>query len=891
LIALVKKSITVLLFGFFLGNYSSYSQEILIEGVLKDSQETVAFATIILSLDKSENNVVAYTNSDDKGFFQLEIKNKIESDSLWLTVRDLNHATKQLKLSAVSQVLDIELAVKENQLREVIIKAKRDIRVNGDTITYSVDGLKKEKDYTIEEVITRIPGVQISENGQIKYKDKAISHLYINGVDLLEGGYNVATRGIPADAVQDIEIMQRHNHARIDKGNTESDEVAFNLNIKKDNSLVFGSAKTDLGVPFLTGLVEATPIYVRETFQDIASLKLNNIGKSLASNGTSLTRGNLNLSSLQIPKAQFLNEPNTNGTSISDSYWLDNESLSLTNNTLVKKGDDVIFKVGLAYNKGIEEIQRISNSTYFFGNDSTVVNTRSNNNIEKELFYIGLFQEVNKEKLYFTNKLKFSSENNNGLSNNIQNGESLIYNYNSKNHQFTDLVEFRTTIGKKVLNNGFLIEYVETQENSTTVPGVFNDQIPSSFMAEQTKQIIDTQQFNIGGYTSFNFSVGKSTLEFKQSLDWKSEKLYSNLQQEGGEQNTTLNFPFKSDFKLNTLESQTSAESIYDWGKFKLKLMPQISYLILEKQELLQQDLNQKENYLFFEPQASINYKYNNNWNFSLSSYRSVNASRFAQLFNGLLLRDFSSLYRNPNAINITRNTVGSLKISYDDILSGFFINNVSSYSKNQSDFTFTNIIDENGLIQIEAIERPNTSRNWRNTISFTKRFFRILRTDLEYSINYRIGEQFFNGIEQEFKNTNHNIGLELGLDNNTWYGLTYKANINNGSSIIDDLKNTNLFLKHELELDFYTSSVSRLNLGLESVVTSTSSNSFTNRNTLFNISFFYKPTKKLFFSAVLTNLLNEDFFTVVQNSSNFIGQSQFSLRPRQFTLGLNYSL
>jgi hypothetical protein len=57
-----------------------------------------------------------------------------------------------------------------------------------DTITYNVNGLKAKKDYTIEEVINRIPGVSISESGQIVFKP--ISHLYINGLDLLEGGYS-----------------------------------------------------------------------------------------------------------------------------------------------------------------------------------------------------------------------------------------------------------------------------------------------------------------------------------------------------------------------------------------------------------------------------------------------------------------------------------------------------------------------------------------------------------------------------------------------------------------------------------------------------------------------------------------------------------------------------
>jgi hypothetical protein len=73
-----------------------------------------------------------------------------------------------------------------------------------DTITYNVNGLKAKKDYTIEEVINRIPGVSIRK--WANSIDKPISHLYINGLDLLEGGYS--TTRIPADAVLEIDVMK-----------------------------------------------------------------------------------------------------------------------------------------------------------------------------------------------------------------------------------------------------------------------------------------------------------------------------------------------------------------------------------------------------------------------------------------------------------------------------------------------------------------------------------------------------------------------------------------------------------------------------------------------------------------------------------------------------------
>lgn len=162
--------------------------------------------------------------------------------------------------------MKIFLKERSNFLNEVILKAKKNIEIRGDTISYIVDGIKKEKDYTIEEVINRIPGVEIKENGQISYNNRIISHLYINGVDLLEGRYNIATKGIPADTVEEINIMKKHNHARIDKGITDSEDVAFNLKIKKNHSLIFGTGKAEIGTPILQRNLEVTPIYLKDNF-------------------------------------------------------------------------------------------------------------------------------------------------------------------------------------------------------------------------------------------------------------------------------------------------------------------------------------------------------------------------------------------------------------------------------------------------------------------------------------------------------------------------------------------------------------------------------------------------------------------------------------------------
>ncbi len=751
-----------------------------------------------------------------------------------------------------------------------------------------MEGLKKEKDYTIEEVIDRIPGVTIAENGQIKYKDKAISHLYINGVDLLEGRYNIATRGIPADAVEDIEVMQRHNHARIDIGKTESDDVAFNLKIKKDHSLVFGTARGDVGVPLITASGEVTPIYLKDKVQDIASVRANNIGKSLTNYGTSLTSGNNDIERLKLFDTDIIRPPQISGNTISNKYWLNNESVSLTNDALFKTEKEVIYKASVDYNFEDSSINKDYNSVFFFDNDSTVIDRSSFNRLIQSRYQAGIVAEVNKKKLFLKNKFTFLGKDDDGLSTNSQNGLQLNTDYKNSERGLKNILELKNNIGKKLISSGLILEYIDEQEQLVVNPAVFTEVVSSNNASNRTFQNIDLQKFNVGGYSKLDFELLKTKWSLQQDLNYSRENLQSQLFQDD-----IINlqaFPFQSDYSLNSFAATTSLSSRYRWKRWSLSLNPEIEFLQLDREQKLQ-NTAELDNYTFFKPNLGLNYSYKNTWNAGLYFNRKQSTSSFDNLFEGLILRDFSSLSRNPTDVNVTRSNQGSFFVGYNDILSGFFAKNNTSYSTSSSDFTFANTLDENGLIQVEAIRRENNAISFSNSTTLTRRFFDYLATDLSYTFrNYR-AQQFFNNVLQENTSNLHSINLELGWDTASWYSIKYEGAVNYGISKNNGFRATNLFQKHDLELDLYLSSKTRWSIAAESAISTFSSNNNVNQNTLFNTSFHYKPTKKLFLRASFDNIFNEGFFSTSSNGANFINQSRFSLRPRQFTVGFNYTL
>lgn len=871
---------------------TSFSQDIEISGKISDSlNQAIPYVSVIAFGDKLKKNILSYTTSNVDGSFKLIIRQSIYLDSIWLSFSHVSFMSKIVQTEKRTQIVNAQLSTKSNNLDEVFLESTKSLTIKGDTLVYNVSKIKKEKDYSIETVINRIPGISISENGQIKYNNKPISHLYINGLDLLEGRYNIATRGIPAEAVKDIEILQNHNHAKIERGKTLTDKVAINLQIKENRSLIFGSLKGDIGLPLIVGRADATPIFITDKVQDIASIKVNNIGESLQFNGIILTEESNVVENIKLDELNILSPPNTNGFGLNRNYWIDNESYSITNDVLIKRKNDVNLKIAANYNRNNEKFTRQSSDLYFFDNDSILVNRKSNDNLDKRDYFSSVIYEVNKDKLFLKNKSLFKGTIQEGFSTIIQNDNPLLYNYENQKLKLSNLLEVKSTFNDKIVNSGLIIEYQNGEEITNTTPPVFTDIIPNNMVFFNTEQNLQISQFNLGLFSSLDFEVWKFKSRLTQIIEFKSENMKSNLFQKSDMNIDSFDFPFSSHFTLNTIQSKTKLFSSYTLGNIDFIVDANLEYIKLNQNEIFQSTSSKKNDYLFLQPSFALSYKINEKWRSSARLNYNNKISNFSQLYNGLILRDFTSLYQNPSLINNTQNLNVDLNLSYRDILKGFYFNNNFQYNNTKSDFTFVSTLNDNGLIQIAAENRPNTMFSLSNSTSLTKRFFQILETELTYSFNYFNTEQIFNEIVQNNLNTTHSIVVEVELDNNTWYGIKYYGNYNRNLFRVDSFKNSNVFFKNRFEFDIYTTEKSRINLGYESVLTSFSKGASLNNNEIYDLSIFYKPNKKLFLRASIINIFNTGFFSTIASNANIVSQSRFSLRPRQITVGFNYSL
>src|SRR5690606_37897919 len=146
-----------------------------------------------VTVSNVRGRIVAFKGSDASGRFHITLPVDL-SDSLRLQVNHLGYAKVDLPLAKGRRRYDITLTEEAIDLSEVAVRSRPRIDSRGDTLSYDVGSFAKAEDRSIGDVLRRMPGMEVSENGQIKYNGQHISNFYIDGDDLLNDKYSIGTK-------------------------------------------------------------------------------------------------------------------------------------------------------------------------------------------------------------------------------------------------------------------------------------------------------------------------------------------------------------------------------------------------------------------------------------------------------------------------------------------------------------------------------------------------------------------------------------------------------------------------------------------------------------------------------------------------------------------------
>ncbi len=223
------------------------SQEIAFTGVVLDSSQNPLIDANVTAIPVDDKLEVRYSTTNSLGYFELILMKK---RSYKIIISHLTHFTKKIDISTTHVIQNpIILIERTEKLDEVVLNYKTPIVVKKDTIIYDTNAFVSGEERKLRDVLKKLPGVKVDHEGNIKVKGKKVTKVMVEDKTFFTGNSRLAVNNIPADAVDQIEILDNYNEVGFLKGLKDSDQMALNIRLKKNKKkFTFGDIEVGAGI-------------------------------------------------------------------------------------------------------------------------------------------------------------------------------------------------------------------------------------------------------------------------------------------------------------------------------------------------------------------------------------------------------------------------------------------------------------------------------------------------------------------------------------------------------------------------------------------------------------------------------------------------------------------
>jgi len=227
---------------------NTQAQSSSVHGSVMDTTQKKAVANaVVLMLTPIDSILYKFTRTDANGSYSF--KNTKAGDYILMTTHPYfadfldNISVKGTDL----EIPKIALTSKSKLLQEVIIKSGNPIRIKGDTTIYTADSFKVSANANVEELLKKLPGIQVDKNGKITAMGEQVTKVLVDGEEFFGDDPGMAVKNLRADAVKEVQVFDKKSEQAeftgIDDGNTQK---TINLKLKEDKKKgYFG--KFDIG--------------------------------------------------------------------------------------------------------------------------------------------------------------------------------------------------------------------------------------------------------------------------------------------------------------------------------------------------------------------------------------------------------------------------------------------------------------------------------------------------------------------------------------------------------------------------------------------------------------------------------------------------------------------
>lgn len=206
------KNFKYILFSFLIiFSTLGFGQQQTLKGfIINEQTEPVMYATAAL-LEPADSTLAFFGFSKENGSF--EIKN-VKPGKYILQISFIGYRTYDTILSVPRLAGDdlgiFVMQVQVNELDAVNISGERTpLQIKGDTIEYNAGSFKTTPDASVEDLLKKLPGVEVDQAGNIKAQGEDVQQVLVDGKEFFSNDPTVATKNLPADAIDKVQVYDK----------------------------------------------------------------------------------------------------------------------------------------------------------------------------------------------------------------------------------------------------------------------------------------------------------------------------------------------------------------------------------------------------------------------------------------------------------------------------------------------------------------------------------------------------------------------------------------------------------------------------------------------------------------------------------------------------------
>ena len=835
---------------------SVWAQEtvLVFKGAVTDTNGK-GIANVLCKALNAKDSLLAYSISRSDGEYTLKYKKQATK----LTFAKMGFATQCIPVEKEKLRYDVQLIEKSYAIDEVVVKADPITRKK-DTLNYHVESFRQKEDYSIEDVLKHMPGIEVLPSGQIMYQGNSINKVNIEGLDLMGDQYNQATQNMPAEAVSTIQVMENNQPIRALEGKVHNNRATLNIKLKKNYKMrPFGDAEVGVGGTPVVWDGSLTGIQVARKNQLLFTGALNNRGASLRS----LQSGMSNFTGIYTQEplsAPFLYSATNRRPPISPLYYLNNRSYFAGLNYLHAFTPYSTLRFNLLYNHEGENREDSTRNEYYAADTVSVFD---NNRLQarEDVVKGQVRYELNGRKVYVENILSGQWQATDSYNRNVTNVGSVMEDMHRKPYYLQNVANVNLTTPARIYTLASIVRTYQTRERLSAVWTADN---------EHERQDYQLNHWFMRHRLSTAFDVAGYPLTLGYIVEYKHNRLHD------------TKHTATSSYWLHTLEPSYQIE----WSGGNIELLLPVEYIRTRCGWRTKNDRK-----VLFSPSLDVSQRFGYLLRLDASVAYNQNASNTDPWFNGTMMNNYRTFTVGKDSLSVQHTTLANLRLSYLNTVTLFSWNLYAGWTRSTSDHYFESLYLPDYTL-IAPVWDDRTKTTWSVALSCRKNF-REAHLSLSGQTDYSYNKEYVAQNERADYLRYHALHASLSTQ---WSGLSwFQPKLTLAGNLSwkkpDAFSATDNLLKnayYSLTMDFYPVSKLRLYADFSQSVFEIAHSHYS-VNSFLNAGLRYDFHPRWTVSANLSNLLNrKDYEVSLYQGANF-QYYRVPLRGREFLVSLRF--